>query len=95
MAPLEFSGYKSIYIGKGTSPGDPRGAHEVGGRTLPPLGMTSTLVAASLLLQLHLQVSWFASGPRKIIMKVLFRFVFLYCETLKQPKNRNWHWALG
>ena len=21
--------------------------------------------------------------------------IFLFCETLKQGKNRNWHWALG
>ena len=23
------------------------------------------------------------------------RLIFLFCETLKQGKNRNWHWALG
>ena len=23
------------------------------------------------------------------------RLIFLFCETLKLGKNRNWHWALG
>ena len=23
------------------------------------------------------------------------RLIFLFCKTLKQGKNRNWHWALG
>ena len=26
---------------------------------------------------------------------VVLRLIFLFCETLKQGKNRNWHWALG
>ena len=46
--------------------GDLQGAHAV-------WGARSTLVAALLLLRLHLQVSWFAFGPKKIIAKVLFR----------------------
>ena len=38
-----------------------------------PVAAPSTLVAASWLLRLHLQVSWVSSGPRKIIAEVLFR----------------------
>ena len=60
-----------------------------------PLGAPSVLVAAWWLLQLRLQVSWFASGPTKIIAKVSFRLVFLFYETQKQGKNKNWYWALS
>ena len=60
-----------------------------------PLGVPSVLVTPLWLLRLHLQVSWLSSDQRKIIAKVLFRLVFLFYETQKQAKNRNWHWALG
>ena len=60
-----FSGYMSIYRRKSRSV-EPRGAHEGG-------GAPSFLVAALLPLRLHLQVFWFAFGPRKIITKVSFR----------------------
>ena len=61
-------------------------------------GTPSVVVAASWLLQLHLQVSWLSSGPRKIIAKVLFRLDsvwYSFSAKLKTGKNRNWHWALG
>ena len=62
-----FQGIR-VYMGKIIRSGEPRGAHKT--RRVP-----STLVVASWLLRLHLQVSWFASGPRKIIAKVLFHLV--------------------
>ena len=42
------------------------------GGTPTPLGAPSCLMDASLRLRLHLQVFWFAFGPRKIIAKVSF-----------------------
>ena len=68
--PLMFLGYKSIYMQKSTSE-ELRGAH-VGGGAPTPLGMPSYLVEASRSSRLLLQVSWFAFGPRKIVMKVSF-----------------------
>ena len=65
--PLMVLGYKSIYGRKNQVRRPTWGPQDRG-------GVPSTHVAASRLLQLHLQVSWFASGPRKIIMKVSFRF---------------------
>ena len=59
------------------------GSHEVGGRAYPSLGAPSCLVAASLRLWLPLQVSWIVFVPRKILVKVSFRLILLFCETLK------------
>ena len=64
-------GYKSIYRRKKYVGGAMRGPRGWG--RAYPLGAPSCLVAASLRLRLHLQVSWFAFGPRKIIAKVSFR----------------------
>ena len=64
-------GYKSIYWQKKYVGGAMRGPRGWGAPT--PLGASSCLVAALLRLRLHLQVSWFAFGPRKIIAKVSFR----------------------
>ena len=65
-----------------------RGTHEVGG-TPYPLGAPSTLVAASLSLRLHLQVSWFASSPRKIIAKVSFRLDSVWYSFSVKLKNKE------
>ena len=77
-----FLGYKSIYRRKkyvGGAPWGPRGW----GAHLPPLGAPSCLVAASRSSRLQLQVAWIAFGPRKIIVNVSFRLVFIFCKTLK------------
>ena len=68
--PWKFLGYKNIQakeLGKETLEGPTRQ-----GERPTPLAAPCTLVDASLHLRLHLQVSWFASGPRKIIAKVSF-----------------------
>ena len=62
---------------------DQRGGHEGGGRPPPSLGRAPCLVEASRTSRLVLQVSWVAFVPRKILPKVSFRLIFLFCETLK------------
>ena len=58
--------------------GKPRGR----GRAYP-LGVPSCLVAASRSSRLQLQVFWIVFVPRKILAKVSFRLIFLFCETLE------------
>ena len=76
-----------------------QGVHEgptrVGGVPYP-LGVPSVLVAASWLLRLHLQVSWFGYGPRKIIAKVSFRLDSVWYSFSVKLKNKEKHkLALG
>ena len=76
-----FQGIR-VYIGERSRSVELRGAHEGGGAPTP-LGAPSCLVAASQSSGLPLQVFWIAFVPRKIIAKVSFRLVFLFCKTLK------------
>ena len=81
VAPWMFRGYKSIYIGKIIRSGELRGAHKVGGAPHPPRR------ALHLCGRLEAPLTCTPSllgGPRKIMAKVLFCLVFLFCETLKQ-----------
>ena len=48
-----FSGYVSIYIGEGSRSGEPRGAHEGGGRSHPPREHLTPLWPPRLLLDVH------------------------------------------
>ena len=90
----------SVFIGEDgieNKSGGPRGGHEIGGRA-PGGGRAPTLVDspglfwpnsdAPGLLLVHKKSS-------KIGTSIGLRLIFLFCDTLKQGKNKNWHWALG
>ena len=81
-----FSGYKSIYIGKGTRSGELRGAHE-GGGVPTPLGVPSCLVAASWRSRLQLEIFWFAFGPKIQLNEHLFVIEFCIYDFFKEILN--------
>ena len=64
-----FLGYMDIYIGEGSRSGEPRGAHEGGGRAQGG-GRAPCLVPSSLLPLRTLQVFWIASVPKITLPKV-------------------------
>ena len=86
-------GYMDIYRRKKSVRGATRGPRGWG--RAHGAGAPRCLVVTSKLPWCLLQVSWIASVPKITLPKVSFRLIFLFCETLKQGKNRNWHWALG
>ena len=62
------------------------------GRALLPRGR----LVASLTSSPSLLVSfWSKKDHRESFIPFGLHLVFLFRETLKQAKNRNWHWALG
>ena len=68
------------------------GSHEVGGRALLPRGcLIASLTSTPSLLDCICSEKF---APESFNPFGL-RLIFLFCETLKQGKNRNWHWALG
>ena len=67
--------------------GDTGGAHEGGGRASLPRGhLEASLTSTPSLLDCFRSKN---NSPEGL------RLIFLFFETLKQGKNRNWHWALG
>ena len=75
-----------------------RGAHEGGGRAqgggrapLPRGFLVDPLTCTSSLLHCFLSKNNFSEG----FIPFGLCLIFLFFETLKQGKNRNWHWALG
>ena len=86
------------YIGVRIRSGGARGAHKGGGRTLPPrraLRPCGRLLAPPTSSPSLLVVFWSKKNHREGFIPFGLRLVFLFCETQKQGKNRNWHWALG
>ena len=84
---------------------EPRGGHKDGGgaqggrarpppsgRPLHPCGRLVALLTCTPSLP---GVFWSMKNHRESFIPFGLRLVFLFCETLKQGKNRNWHWALG
>ena len=63
-----------------------------GGRALRPCGR---LVAPPTSSPSLLVVFWSKKNHRDDFIPFGLRLVFLFHETLKQGKNKNWHWALG
>ena len=96
--PLLFLGYMRIYIGGRNRSVESRGAHKGGACALPP-GHASRpcgrLVAFLTCTPSPLDVFWSKKNHRESFIPFGLRLVFLFCETLKQGKNKNWHWALG
>ena len=81
-----------IYIGGRRASGEPKGAHEGGGRALDPRGrLLRPLVCTPSLLGRYGSKN---NSPEGFILFGL-RLIFLLFETQKQGKNINWHWALG
>ena len=80
------------YIGERIRSRGARGAHKGEGRALCPCGR---LVAPPTSSPSLLVVFWSKKNHREGLIPFGLRLVFLFCETLKQGKNINWHWALG
>ena len=62
------------------------------GRTLRPCGRFVAPLTSSPSLLVVFQSK---KNHREGFIPFGLRLVFLFCETRKQGKNRNWHWALG
>ena len=98
VAPLDvfrvFENIQAEEIGRWSHEGPTR----VGGAPYPP-GRASRpcgcLVAFLTCTPSPLDVFWSKKNHRKSFIPFGLRLVFLFCKTLKQGKNRNWHWALG
>ena len=78
--------------------GEPQGAHEGGGRAkggghapLPRAFLVASLMYTPSLLDCFGSKN---NSPEGFIPFGL-RLIFLFFETLKQGKNRDWFWALG
>ena len=97
LAPyLMFLGYMGIY----------RRNKYVGGATRGPRGWRARLGGWARPLPRAFLVDYFTQTPSHLehvcsknhvhegFIPFGLRLVFLFCETLKQGKNRNWHWAL-
>ncbi len=84
-------GYMGIYRCKNQVRGCTRGP-QGWGRTLHPCGRLVASPTSSLSLQVVFQSK---KNHRKCLIPFGLRLVFLFCETQKQGKNRNWHQALG
>ena len=87
-----------VYIGEISRSVELRGAHKGGGRAWPPgrAALPRGLLAASLtstpsLPYCFLSKNNFSEG----FIPFGLCLIFLFFKTLKQGKNRNWHWALG
>ena len=87
-----------VYIGERNRSVESRGAHKGGGvphppeRALRPCGLLVASLTSSPSLWC---VFWSKKNNRNGFIPFGLRLVFLFCETLKLGKNRNWHWALG
>ena len=80
-----FQGIR-VYIGKGTRSREPHGAHEGGGRTLPPgcaLLPRGRLVASPTSSPSLLVCFWSKKDHREGFIPFGLHLVFLFCETLK------------
>ena len=90
-------GYIGIYRRKKYVRGATRGPRgwraSPGGwaRPLPRALLVDPLTCTPTLLYCFLPKNNFSEG----FIPFGLRLIFLFCETLKQGKNRNWHWALG
>ena len=62
------------------------------GRALHPCGRLASLLTCTPSL---LGVFWSKKNHHESFIPFGLHLVFLLCETQKQGKNRNWHWALG
>ena len=98
LFPEGFRVYWYIYIGGRNTSGEPQGAHEGGGRAqgggrapLPHALLVDPLTCTPSLSYCFLSKNNFSEG----FIPFGLRLIFLFCETLKQGKNRNLHWALG
>ena len=90
-------GYMDIYRRKKYIKGATRGPRgwraRPGGwaRPLPRALLVYLLTCTPSLLYCFLSKNNFSEG----FIPFGLCLIFLFCETLKQGKNRNWHWALG
>ena len=75
-----FSGYICVYIGEGSRSGEPRGAHEGGGRASLPSGLLETSLTSSPRLLDHVRSKNHA--PEGFIPFGLLLIFFFY-KTLK------------
>ena len=87
-------GYMDLYRQKKSVRGAMRGprgwrAHPGGGRAPLPRGLLGNSLTSAPRLLDHARSKYHA--PEGFIPFGL-RLIFLFCETLKQGKNRNWHW---
>ena len=89
--PWMFWGIR-VYIGERIRSGELRGAHMLGGHALHPCGHLEAPLTCNPSL---LGVLWSKKNHGRSFILFGLRLVFLFCETLKQGKNRNSHWALG
>ena len=85
-------GNRKLRRWKRTRSGSHRGAHKVAplGRALHPCRRLMALLACTPSL---LGVFWSRKNHPESFIPFGLRLVFLFCETLKQAKNRNWHWT--
>ena len=83
-----FIGIFGVGLTSGGSPSRPRDR----GRAPPPPWTARDSSGPTLLLRGLLLVHKKSS---KIGTSIGLRLVFLFRDTQKQGKNRNWHWALG
>ena len=80
LCSLMFSGYMDIYIGERSRSGEPRGAHEGGGRALDPRGhLVASLTSTPSLLDCVCS----KNDPHEGFIPFGFYLIFLFCETLK------------
>ena len=89
-----FIGIFGVGLTSRGSPSRPRGRGPRPGRWArpPPSWTARDSSGPTLLLRRFLLVHKKSS---KIGTSIGLRWVFLFCKTQKQGKNKNWHWALG
>ena len=85
--------YLRIYRAEREVGGLPGGAQGTPpGRALRACGALGALLTWT---QSSVDVFWSKKNHRESFIPFGLCLVFLFCETLKQGKNMNWHWALG
>jgi hypothetical protein len=92
----EVSGYIGV-LGIGITSGG--FARDPQARRACPRGRTPVACGCLMTPLAHLRCSvgvfWSKKNHRESFIPFGLRLIFLFCETQKQGKNRNWHWALG